>query len=437
VNRWIESLRAAGEVSRLLGGRALSSVRSNWGLAIASVGAAFAIWMLIQDVENPRAEATVPLGDGPLITVVPVNVANDHLVVQSPTVRVRVEAREDDLPTLRASDFRATVDMLGAPVGEPTTRKVRVESRRDGVRVLAVEPSEVEVTLVAAVHREVQVRYRLTGDLPEGYRIEGTPVLEPAFVEVIGLQALVDAVATVDLDINLSGVRADHTVEGELVARTASGNPVDVRVSQPRGRATFTILPIFVTRQVGLVPQVTGSPAAGYRVTSVVTDPLVVNISGTAATIQTITQGVPLEPVDVTGARATVTQTRRLQLPANVTADRTSVGVRVTVEPIECAGSGPPAAPCGSVAITVGPTFESVPPGLVVSGGPYSAIVYVSGPLERLATLRPSDIRATVSLSGATAGTASYAVAATVPSGLRVDSVERINVTLAVQTVPQ
>ena len=61
---------------------------------------------------------------------------------------VEVEGREDDLAALSVEDFVATVDVQDIAAGRPTEVPVKVTSRRDGVRVLAVDPRDYRVNSI-------------------------------------------------------------------------------------------------------------------------------------------------------------------------------------------------------------------------------------------------------------------------------------------------
>ncbi len=114
------------------------NVVEHWALAIFSLVAAGGIWFVIQDVENPRVEALVPIEGTQGVLVTPANLRPDTLLAQTARVRVRVEARENDIPTLRASDFRATVDLQGIEEGDRASLPVEVVSLDNSVNVLSV-----------------------------------------------------------------------------------------------------------------------------------------------------------------------------------------------------------------------------------------------------------------------------------------------------------
>lgn len=410
------------EFSRLL----VSNVSQHWGLALFSLVAAFGIWMLVEDEQNPRTQAVVPLETNQAVPVVPLNVPDDAIVRDQPTVRVRVEARKADIEGLRESDFRATIDLRGVTPGEAVSRPVRVESRRGGVRVLSVQPSQVDITLVGATTKEVPVQVRIVGEFPSGFRLKDgvEPSAEPSIVRLRGPADLVESVRIAEVEVNVAGLRDGvATVEGDLVARTIGGNRIEVTITPARARATLRIEQTFSQRTLALSAAVTGSPAPGYRITNISIDPPGVVVAGPKSLVDFL-QSLAIEKVDVTGAKTDVTQTKQIDRPPNVTIDRQTVVVRIEVRAIECSTTQP-VSPCTSVTYVVGPTFTDFPPGMTVEGGS-QVVVRVFGSLPQIQQLKAADIRATVSLTGAILGMSTLNAVVTIlpsgPPGLRAEA---------------
>lgn len=397
----------------------LASLYEHWALAGFSLVAAFAIWFVIEDVENPRVQGDFPPANEPASIQVSAQNTGDFIIAREITaVRVRVEARKGQLETLIGDDFEATVDAQGVKPGESVELAVHVKSKRDGVRVVKVDPPKVIVTLVQAEEREFPVTVRRSSPLTPGYRESDEPSIDPPAVKVRGLPELVDSVTSVDVDVNLSGVRDDQTITGDLAAHTASSNEVTVTLSQTRAKVAFKIEQVFIQRAVAVLAQVTGTPAPGFTVTSISVNPQSVPLAGPESIMKGI-QSLTTDPVDVTGAKTDVVINRNIQAPQNTTIDQRTASVRVEIKPIE-----------GASLFVVDPVFTNRPPGLVTEFGQYAVEVKVNGPLAALALLKPADIRATVSLAGSVAGTALYPVNITVPAGLRADAVNPISVTL-------
>ncbi|MGI8424443.1 MAG: CdaR family protein [Chloroflexota bacterium] len=414
-----------------------TSLSTHWALALFSVGAAFAIWFVIEDVENPRAKGLVPLESEQSIPVEPINVPDGFIVPEIGQVRVNVEAREDDLEDLRAGDFRATVNLEGVSSESVVNLPVQVQSRRGGVRVLSVLQPVLEVRVERAAVRELPVEVRRVGEPPDGYVIAGPPTIEPPFVTVRGRKDLVDSLQALQVDVNLSGSRDDTaTFEGDIVARTSTGNTVNLTLSQDRAKVTFKLEQTFSQRTLTLVPNIVGTPAPGYIVSNVVVKPPTVVVTGPKAIVDRLGP-LPIAQLDVTGAKEKLTRTQQIERPQNVSLERQTVQVEVELKPIECSSQA--GAPCASPTFFIGPEFTGLPAGLAIETATSTVQVRLSGPLAQIAALKiPGDIRALVSLSGAGAGRASYAVIVTLPPGLqvRVESAEPVTVTLIPVVLP-
>jgi YbbR domain-containing protein len=411
---------------RQVAGGILRSFRDHWAQAAFSLVAAFAIWFVIQDVENPRVSVTFPDEGQPPSIVVTAENAGPYIVRENYSVRVVAEGRADDLAALTPSDFEARVDVRGMQPGVEEFRQVRVTSRRPGVRVLQVIPSQVRITLVEPATRELPVTIRRSGQLPAGFREdESATTVEPAVVTITGLPERVQAVQSVDLDVNLSGVKDQaYVVTGELVARSATGTVETVTINPPRATATIRIGQAFIQRTLPVVADVAGAPAPGYRIAAITIDPPAVTVSGERAVVNEL-NALATEKIDVTGARTELRLVRSLVPVPNVSLERRTVTVTIRFEPLDV-----------SATLTVAPELQNLPAGLARDPSrPLAVEVRVTGPADLVATLKPSDIRAVISLAGARAGTAAYPVTVTGPSGLKLEAPAAVTVSL-IQVLP-
>lgn len=407
----------------------LAGIYDHWALALFSLAAAFAIWFVIQDVENPRVRAAFP-ADGQAASI-PVNAINaDEFIPNKENfVAIEVEGREDDLASLSPDDFEASVDVQGLPENTPTFVPVKVTSRRDGVRVLAVHPSTIEITVEKLVEAQFEVRVAPSGQLPAGFTLADQKV-EPVTVTVRGLQDRLNNVVSVDLDVNLNAIHeGTTTVENELKARSIIGNQVAVSITPSRAKVTYTVEQSFVQRLLPVIPLLTGQLANGYRIGAIVVEPAVVSVSGDKNVVDGLKQ-LTTEAIALTNANSEIRLIRNIEAPPNTALERRTVTIRIEVKPVECTG-GPAANPCGSVTVQVAPSFTTSPPGLFVQGS-VSISVQLTGPLPALAALKPGDVKVAVSLAGGVAGPGLFPATVTVPSntGIRAEPLDPVAIAL-------
>lgn len=402
----------------------------HWMMASFSIVAGFGVWFAIQDVENPRVDRIVPINTNQGVPVEALNVPTGF-IFQGETVRVRVEAREQDIEDLVADDFEAMVDLSSVDPSRESEADVTVRSHKEGVRVIEAVPSSIRVRLLPAETREMQVTPKYTGSLPDGYRLlENQISVEPAFVNVTGTKEQLDAVASIEIDVNLNGRKdATSVVEGELVARTSGGNTVTVEIHPDRAKATLKIEQTSSQRTLPVVATTTGALPCCYRVAGVTYEPATVLVTGPKNVIDNLSQ-LTTESVDITGATTNISQTKQIVRIPNTYMDRTTVVVRVAIQPIDCVATP---SQC-SATVRVAVSFEPPPAGLTAGLGVYYTDVIVSAPPNIL--LKPEDFKATVSLANGSEGTALYPVVVEAPAGVRVERATPVSVTLSRSSSP-
>lgn len=406
---WVR-LRPLLLTARTLARATVLSVIHNWPLTLFSLVLSFAIWFLVEDVENPRIEATVPAEEQAAIPVEVVNVPSGLIVGEVEPIRVFVEAREEDVDELRAADFSAVVDASQVGAGDIRSLPVTVTTERREVRVIRPEPRTVEVSVVATVSRELPVTVVITGELPSGFR-QGLEAVDPPFVEITGREELVDSVDEIQATVSIAGLQNTQTFNVELVPRTSDGSRVTVTLSRNRARVTVPVEEALLTRQIAVLGGATGAPARGYTVTDVSVSPSPIEVTGPREIVESLPAFV-VEDADVSGAIAQVIERRDLELPAGVSANVETVFITVTIDPQE-----------GSRVLRVVPTFSDTPEGLELAAGVYFVEVRLAGLEPDLARLGLDDVIARVSLAGAPPRFSRHQPEVSVPEGIEVVSV--------------
>jgi YbbR domain-containing protein len=426
-------LREFFRVSRAAIAATVGSVRGNFGLAVLSVALAFGVWMFIVDTENPTRTGVFPVD----IPVEPVNVP-EGLTLGGPLgdVSLRIEADEDLWDQLTASDFEATVNLLGAQIGTQDV-EVQVEPLigRNGLRIIEVipalhsqgaPPGTVRVELKPMVSQVVPVSLDLVGTPPMGYEMS-TPNVDPVQVVVSGPEDLVGrveaAVASVDLSGVVSDVRQTYSLEprddsGFIVAGvTLDPSSVDIEIAVEQKR---------FSRLVVVSPSLEGSPAAGYNVTSVELDPSSVTLLGPLELLN-VTSFVVTDDIDITGATSDITRIVNLAglAPGVSVSGSGTVTVRVSI-----------AAGEGEATFGVAPQWTGVASDLRVVSVTSLVQVTLQGELPTLRNVSPDQVTVSVDLSGLAAGSHRLEPQVKAPEGLQVADISPTSVEVVLEPTP-
>jgi len=396
------------------------SVRENAGLAALSLVLAFGLWIFVTDTENPTRTGVLPLD----LTIEPVNLPGDVVLANElAAVRPRVRVAQDVWESLTLADFKATVNLDGLRPGlYELPVKLTAVTSRGGLRVIEAVPSQIEVQLEPLFSKSVPVVVEVSGEPPAGFSM-GPPEPEEEAVLVTGPQAKVDMVGQVVGLLDVAGRTESVRQAVRLEARDQRGFLVrGVTVDPSVTKVVVRIEPTRFSRTLAIAPEVRGTPAQGYNMVGVSVSPATVTIFGSQSLIET-TLVIRTPPVDISGAGKDVVRTVPLDLPpgASVSGD---VNVTVTVE-IEAAS--------GQMVFVVPVNAVGLGEGLSIVGALPSVQVVLLGPLPTLLALRPTDIFASLDLSGLKAGAHTVEVKVKAPSGLQVTLLSPEEITLRLE----
>lgn len=377
------------------------------------------LWARLTLAQNPERVDVYP-------TDIPVEVRNlpAGLVVANdiPAVKLRIAAPQESWRFLEPSSFRATVDLGNASPGLMQA-DINVESVDPQVRILESTPSKESLRIEELKTKTVPVQVTQTGSVPFGFRV-GEPVVKPASVEVSGPSSAVDKVTVAGVTVSLDNARStvDRSIKPE--PRGPNGVVTGVRVDPQTVTVTLPIEQIAGSKVVSVVPQVKGQPAPGYWQGPITVEPTAVQIVGDPSILDTVSVLNTAE-VDISGAQTEVTKTVAITHPAGVSLVRDqNATVRVSVLPLQ-----------GQQVRDVAVTPINGDPTLAATITPRTISVTLSGPQPTLLALGPTDVTATVDLSGVAAGTQSLPIQVVAPSTLHVDHVTPDHVTVTLTTI--
>jgi YbbR domain-containing protein len=374
----------------------IASAFKNVMLFLLAIGLSVLVWAVAQVEQNPETRD--------VISGVPVEVRNvpaglEVSSIDQTTVSLFVNAPQNVWSRLDNRSFLATVDLSGLDAGTYDV-SVNATSQEKWTRVLRTTPMYVSVKLERMKQKVVPVVVSVLDDAPSGYSM-GAAVVTPTQVLVSGRQSVVDEVTEAVAFLRVEGARTDLQRLARPVMRDGRGSEVRGTLAMTPDTVTVSV-PIFQLQSyktVALRAVITGTVAAGYRLTSIVVEPQTLTLGGDPRSLESISY-IETGVVDISGARADVTKPARFVLPAGAATDRKAdVFVNVKVEPIP-----------GQEIVRRVVSWTNLDPRLRAFA-PLSPTVDVptvdielAGPLADLTRLTAADITVTVYLTGVVPG---------------------------------
>ncbi len=401
--------------------RVAAFVFRNWPLKLGAILLATVLYsglVLGQNVRTFNGEVPVdqirPPTDATLINLL------------EPVTQIRYRAPLD-VGVLSPGSFRATVDLslvVAEPSGPPVSLPVNVVALDPRVQIVDYQPREVQVQLDKIDSRDVPVTVTL-GSVPDGVNV-GPPQVDPNSVTVRGASSRVQSVAQVvaRVAIDASALNVDRSVD--LVPVDANGNRVPlVELDPARARVRIAVARQLATLTLPVVPVLSGAPAAGFRITSVNVDPLVVTVSGEEAVVSHL-DNAPTEAIDISGRTSDLEAEVPLALPDGVSvtgSDRVRVVLTIAQE-------------TGSATFQVGIALSGTSGTLNYSLATSQTLVILSGPTATLQGLDAVSLTATASVAGLAPGNQTIRLAFDPPPGLEVVSMTPAEVSVVISAPP-
>ncbi len=401
--------------------RTLDFLLRNWPLKLGAIILATVLYSGLVLAQNARTWT----GQVPVDAIRPPTGAT--LISELEPVTIIRYRAPLDVGVLGPDSFRATVDLSRAqaqPGGPPVPVPITLIALDQRVQIIDFQPREEQVQLDPVKERDMPITVTL-GTVPDTVTV-GPPQVDPQTVTVRGASSRVNSVSAVvaRVPIDASALNVDRDVD--LVAVDANGNQVpSVELDPQRAHVRIAVAQELATRTLPVVPQLTGSPAAGYRITSVTVDPLVVTVSGEAATVTQL-QNAPTAPVDISGRTSDLEAEVGLALPDGISiSGSNTVRIILTI-----------AQETGTQTYGIGVVLQGELPGYTYSVSPDHVQVTLGGPTLTLASLDSSSLIATINVGPLAPGVHDVPLIFQPPDGVQTVALDPQHVLVTVVAPP-
>ena len=343
--------------------------------------------------------------------------------------RVTLRAPQTVWDLLTARDLRVEARLDGLGEGTHEVSLVGVVDRQPA-RVTSIEPARLEITLERAASSQLSIRALTSGEPALGYRLDD-PIAVPDTVSVSGPASLVEQVAEVLAQVDVTGQREDVDTQVNLAPLDAQGRAiVGLTLSPDSARVITTAHQLVGYRLVAVIPIIQGQVDAGYQVSSINVSPTLVTVfSPDPKAVEALPGFVETDPVNLSGARDNIEQTVGVVLPEGTfLAGSQVVVVQIAVTPIET-----------TINVVRPVEIEGLARGLFARSSPVTASVILKGPLPVLDKLQYEDVRVVLSVVGLAPGTYQLSPQVIIlPSGVVLQTMlpETFEITLARSPFP-
>ena len=394
--------------------------------SLLSVILAVLLWGWVTSLADPAESRYAPN-----VRVSP-GVPGDGLVVSTTQIVASVNASgpESAINELDSGSLALTLDLTG--IDEPgmyTVPIIPVQGQR--FVNYNVTPATASIVVDQLVSRVFPIEMQTLPASQTDRQIVGQQLSAPE-VTISGPGSIMATIERAQVDVDVTGQTGQFSVNSQVYAVTSDGNQIDsttqnVTINPSIVEATVDIQS--TGREVTILANITGSPAAGYEQRISTTTPRTVVVDGPADVLANL-RFVETEPVDVSGATTTVTADVGIaNLPPDVrlmspTNGIVSVIVQIQQQTVDQTLPNLPVA------------INGVGPGLSAVATPADVSIEISAASAQVPDLVNGAITVSVDATGLAPGTYSLTPRVIVPAGVEWDTVTPSTVEVTVSSGP-
>lgn len=402
---------------------------NNLSLKIVSAVFAVILWTVIVNIYDPNTSYTFSNITVQLVNTQSLTEKNYTFeVVDGGKISVTVSGPKSVVTDLKTSDIAATAD-LSKVTAFTDYVDIQVQVVKDGQVLNNVEAvprtSALKLSIENRDTNTYAVNVNTTGTPANGYAVASTTT-SPTYIKVTGPTSLVEGVASVGVDVDVSGAKGTVNTQSDINMYDSDGNIIANEELEMSSETADVIVEMARTKTVPVVVKTSGTPSQDCVVTGTSLSQTSVVISGQQEALSKIDNiTIPSSAVSVDGLSEDKTYTFKLT-------DYVPSGVKIVSDSrlqvtIKISKASTKTVHISSDAIKI----ENVSSGYnaVIEGTGIDVII--SGTGTMLENISATDITCNVNAAGLSAGTHSVDVSVSVPDGCSVLESNSVKLTLS------
>lgn len=290
---------------------------NNWWLKLFSLAAAFLLWLLVMNIDDPEEQWTVY--NIPVKLVNTDVLANEDMVYEildkTDVVRsVTVTAPKSVKDELSSSDIIAEADFSNLTV--TNTVEIRFYSLRYNDKITSITGSTeiLKLNIEEKKTKRLVLEVQTTGEVAEGYIINSVTPNQNR-IEVSGPASVISQIAEAIVHVDVTDSTSDISTNADVKLYDADGKEIATDRLNMNMTTALVKVEILDTKTVPVVYTAMGTPAEGYLFTGEITGvPERIVIAGTTETLAGVNKiVVPEDLLNITGQTGNLLQSVNIE----------------------------------------------------------------------------------------------------------------------------
>ena len=272
-------------------------ITNNLALKILAFLIAAFLWLVVVNIDDPVDDKT--------FSNIPVQVTHEEVITDNNNtyqivdntqeINVTVTAQRSVLDKIRTEDIVATANMKELTLRTQVPIEVTVKGYTGKYEKATANPRNLQIQIDEEAKNNFPITPTTTGTVRNGYEVGSLKAL-PEKVTLRGPKRIINNIAKVTAEANVSGLSEDETVEAKLVLYDANNNVIDqTLLANNLGKEGVSV-------EVELLQVDTSevSAAEGYKLGKITVEPQEVEVTGDKSTLAGISEiNIPADALEL------------------------------------------------------------------------------------------------------------------------------------------
>lgn len=264
-------------------------ITKNLTLKILAFLIAVFLWLIVVNIDDPVDDKT--------FSNIPVQVTHEEVITDNNNtyqivdntqeVNVTVTAQRSVLDKIKAEDIQATADMKELTLRTQVPIEITIKGYAGKYEKATANPRNLQIQIDEEAKNNFPITPTTIGTVRGGYEV-GALKAVPEKVTLRGPKRIINSIAKVTAEADVSGLSEDETVEAKLVLYDANNNVIDqTLLANNLGKEGVSVeVELLQVKSVPIEVDTSDvSAAEGYKLGKITVEPQEVEITGDKTTL--------------------------------------------------------------------------------------------------------------------------------------------------------
>lgn len=312
------------------------ALTNNLGLKLLSLFFAFAVWLVVVNIDDPVISNTY---SGVVVEVINDNTLLDkgkvyEILNNSDVIDVTITGKRSIVESISKENIKALADLQDMSLMNAVEIKLSTNKNNDQLDAIKSSTASLQLKIEDLKELHLPINILVDGEPADDY-IAGDAVTNQNTVRVSGPESIIDEIVTAQAEVSVSGRTNDITTNCDIKLYDKDGAPVESQYINTNIKNVNISVAILPVKAVEIECGYVGEPANGYLVDGEPqSDRQAVYIAGKQSLLDSIsTIVVPESVIDITDAKDNCSATVDINryIPEGVRLAEDSFGGKITI----------------------------------------------------------------------------------------------------------